>query len=97
MTVEDALTLRVGDHVLHKAALSYTKAGFPAKRPVRITEVYVNVKRTIVSIRLASVNPGAWLHATEFELPPDGFRWDYNGKEWLTIEEYKRRREAAKV
>ena len=78
MTLEDALQLRVGDVVIHRATM-------PEDRPVRVRGVWVNAKRTIVMVRLPSIDRTAWLDATGYGLPARekvGCRWCEQHGEW---------------
>ena len=77
MTLDDALKLGVGDYVTHK----HTAV---TMRPIRITELWVNEKRTIVLVRLASVASSAWLDATGYENPPAGKKWCKTCSAWET-------------
>lgn len=88
MTLADALQLRKGDFILHKAGIVYGDTGEPAMRPIRVTEVWVNAKRDIVLVRLASVDAKAWLDATAYELPPEGMVWNRGDNEWITTADY---------
>ena len=85
MTLDEALTLRQGDYVVHKA----TAIAF---KPIRVTDVWQNSKKTIVQVRLASVDPTAWLDATGYNLPPVGKMWDEVHCDWVTKAQYRERR-----
>lgn len=85
MTLQEALNLRVGDHVLHVATAV-------SRKPIRVTEIWVNAKKTIVCIRCASIRSSIeWLDATGYELPPQGMVYDYKFRDWVTPAEKKRR------
>lgn len=92
MTITEALNLAIGDSVCHAAKLDYTHKGMPVKAPMRITKIWVNAKRTIVLLRIASVDSTAWLDATGYELPPDGLTYDKWDREWVSPAELKRRK-----
>lgn len=93
MTLNEALVLGKGDYVCHPAKLDYRKvSGDPVKPPMRVTEVWINVKRTIVMIRIASVDATAWLDATGYELPPSGMEYDKLDREWISPAEMRKRK-----
>jgi hypothetical protein len=83
MTLQEALSIRPGDKLVTK----YT--GIPL-RPVRVTDVWVNARHSIVLVRL---DPAAWLDATGYDLPPKGMGWDDFHCEWVDSEELKRRKQ----
>lgn len=85
MTLDEALGLRQGQHVIHRATA-------PPLRPCRITELWINSKRTLVRVRLASVDPSAWLDACSYELPPAKQLWDERFLDWVSREEFRKRR-----
>jgi len=79
ITLADALELKEGDRVC-------TPHSRPARKPYRITQVWVNDKRTIVMIRCHSLAGHAWLDATGYEHPPEGMVWDMD--RWMTPEQW---------
>lgn len=85
MTLDEALRLREGDYVMHKAsAVPY--------KPIRVTEIWVNSKRSIVMIRAAAIKSSLqWLDALGYEPPPAGKRWDDKAKEWVPDNGRKKR------
>lgn len=92
MLLNEALALQEGDTVCHSARLDYRPDGAPVKTPMRVTKVWVNQKRTIVLLRIASVDSNAWLDALGYELPPDGMAYDRQEREWIAPAELKRRK-----
>lgn len=84
VTLADALTLRQGDYLC-------TPHTMPRRRPVRVTEVWVNERRTIVMVRLASIRQNDWLDATGYEHPPAGLVWDNARGQWITPEVWDQR------
>ncbi|HKW14689.1 MAG TPA: hypothetical protein VJS69_09405 [Candidatus Krumholzibacteria bacterium] len=85
MTLDEALGLAEGDYVINR----HTPVPY---RPIRITAIWVNSKRTIVSLRLASIDPRAWLDARGYDLPPAGKIWDPGFRDWVTREVFAKRR-----
>lgn len=74
MTLSDAKTLKQGEYVMSP----HSDTPF---RPLRITQVSMNEKGSVVMIRvngLASVTAmaGGWADATAFTRVPSGFTWD---------------------
>jgi len=80
MTLEEALTLVKGDVVVHRATL-------PELMPMRVAEVWVNEKRSIVLVRLPSIGGASWLDATGYEWPPEGKTWCRTCIRWHTRRE----------
>ena len=68
MTLDDALALRKGDHVISNRTM-------PKYEPIPVTAVHINDKRTIVNVRLNKIGKEQWLDATGYELPPTGKIW----------------------
>lgn len=59
MTLDQALTLKAGDHVTHPMAI----------RPMRVTETWINATKSIVLVRIASVTKDReWLDACGYDV-----------------------------
>lgn len=85
MTLDEALNLRVGDHVTHVATAV-------SRKPIRVTALWTNATRTIVCLRCASIKSSIeWVDATGYDLPPAGLVYDYKYSEWVTPAEKKNR------
>jgi len=70
MTLEQALQLQKGDHVIHRAtAVSW--------QPMPVTEVWINPTRTIVRFLANKIKKDHWFDPVEggFELPEKGKVW----------------------
>jgi|SRR5262245_326744 len=80
MTLREALTLRKGDVVVHRATL-------PEWMPMRVAEVWVNEKQTIVLVRLPAIGGAAWLDATGYDFAPEGQKWCRTCLRWHTARE----------
>jgi len=93
MTLDDALDLREGDYVVaHHAKTPEIAKALPVEfQPIRVTAIWVNKARTIVRVRLAAVDPNAWLDVTNYELPPKGKIWDRAYRDWCTKAEFRER------
>lgn len=94
MTLEQALRLGEGDYVTHAQDVKFDRDGVAQRRPIRVTATWVNEKKTIVRIRVASVAALPWLDAQSFELPPAGHVWDKIETQWVTHEEMRKRKRA---
>lgn len=92
MTLDQALALRVGDYVLHSQDVRFNENGDSARRPIRVTAIWVNEKRTIVRVRLGTVAAILWLDAEAYDLPPVGQVFDRTSNEWITPAELKTRK-----
>jgi len=84
MTLAEALTLVKGDVVVHRATL-------PELMPMRVAEVWVNEKQSIVLVRLPSIGGASWLDATGYEWPPEGKKWCRECLRWHTGRERRER------
>lgn len=83
MTIDQALALE-------KGAVVTTPHTVPAMRPIRVTDVWINPKRTIVLVHLAGIAKDAWLDATGYDLPEPGTVWCLNHRTWETTAEHRR-------
>jgi hypothetical protein len=83
MTLEQALTLNDGDFVTHKHSAVSMK-------PLRVSAVWVNNKKSIVLVRIAAVGRDAWLDATGYELPERGKIWCDIHREWEWQADHRR-------
>jgi len=84
MELTEALGLRRGDFVTHRATMI-------PDQPVKVADVWINRTNTIVRIRLPAIDPHQWLDAMGYSLPPKGKRWcrQCKGGTWHTTKEWK--------
>lgn len=81
MTLEAALAM-------HKGATVTSKFTSPPLRPLRVTEVWVNARRTIVRFRVFALRgtrfdeAGPWLDSSGVELAPKDHEWSTLANRW---------------
>ena len=75
MTDDEARTLKDGSYVMHIHST-------PSCRPLRCTEVRTTHTGRVM-IRVSALH-NAWLPATEYALPREGWRADAGGGYWYT-------------
>ena len=63
MTLAQALTVRDGDYVTSKYV---NRPG----QPLRVTQVWVNARQTIVQFRIHALGGTGWVDSSAVELPP---------------------------
>ena len=74
MTKAEAAEVRKGDYLT-------CPNDYPPRQPRRVSQVWRNSSTGLVLIRFAAIG-GAWVPATEYELPPKGMGWDHFAFNW---------------